>query len=112
MKMVKVNSPSEIKLQGIKTDAEFVDGKLNSLTLTDAHGAMVKFGQDYYSTFVVTVPAPPEMKRVHRVTAERDDVRIQPLDFEDPCAAQNKVDALRAIGFEASVELLEVAVAE
>lgn len=112
MKMVKVKSPSEIKLHGIKADAEFVDGKLHSLTLTDENGSTLKIGQDYYSQFLVLVPAPPEMKRVHRVTAEREDVRMQPLDFEEPDEAQRKVDELRTLGFEANVDLLEVEVVE
>ena len=112
MKMVRIKSPSEIKLQGINADAEFLDGKLHSLTLTDETGGMVKFGQDYYSQFIAMVPAPRETKKVHRVTAEHDGTRIEPVDYDEADEAQRKVDALRAIGFEADVELLEVEVVE
>lgn len=61
MKFKSVKKASELKLDGVDFQIELLDKQLNSVTLTDKSGNVVKFSKHGYSDFAAFVPQPPEM---------------------------------------------------
>lgn len=69
MNLQSVKKASDLKLDGVTFDCEYRDKTLSAVTLTDKSGNLVRFVLENYSVRAL-VPAPPEKKTVHVVTAK------------------------------------------
>lgn len=91
MNLKSIKSSAELKLDGIGIECEFRDKQLSAVTFTDKSGTVVRVALNGYSQMQAYVPAPPEMKTVHVVSAK---VRVigTPIreEFEDTYAANSR----------------------
>src|SRR3990167_5907649 len=67
MNLISIKRTDDLKLEGIKIDAEWRDKELAALTLTDAKGNIVRIATENY-TVRAYVTAPVEKKMVYVVT--------------------------------------------
>lgn len=67
MNLVSIKRTDDMKLEGVKIDAEWRDKQLARVTLTDANGKIVHFALENYCVKAY-VQAPAEKKKVHVVT--------------------------------------------
>lgn len=64
MNLISIKKTDDMKLDGIKIDAEWRDKSLAALTLTDASGNVVRIATEAYQCRAY-VAAPAEKKKVH-----------------------------------------------
>lgn len=69
MNLKTIKNAGELKLDGVTFDCEFRDKTLAAVTLTDKSGNLVRFVLENYSVRAL-VPAAPEKKTVHVVSAK------------------------------------------
>ena len=61
-KLKQVKKASEMQLSGVDVKPEFRDGQLDSVTLTDSVGAVLKIAMSSYSMNAY-IPAPPSTEK-------------------------------------------------
>jgi len=61
MKFKSVKKVQDLKLEGVTFEMELLDKQLQSVTLTDGAGNVVKLSKQGYGDFAAFVPQPPEM---------------------------------------------------
>lgn len=114
MRFKTVKKTSDIKLEGITIDADFVDGTLKRLGLIDKNGNRLQLSDRGYSSLAAEVPAPPEMATKYRLSGKVAGVQMQPATFEYESEALEEKLRIQGEGTETdlAVEPIEVPVDE
>lgn len=93
MRYAKVKHPAEIQLEGVTVEMETVDDSLQSVTITDVKGNVLKLAMISY-TLYAQIPAPPKMVKRYAVQGT---VLTLPVDlqFAHRHEAENAADHFR-----------------
>ena len=94
MKMNMLPEGAKCPLRGINLDTVTIDGALKKATLTDEDGGLLHISVRW-ETLELATPAPPEMKKVHRLSGIVLGIAVQE-DFDSEYLARNRRDALIA----------------
>ncbi len=105
MNLVNVKKASDIVLDGISVDAEFRDGSLHAVTLTDQKGSLVRIALDSYALRAL-IPAPPEKKKVNVLTGKVA-VLGTPIreEFDHQFQAESRRTELESAGIAEGIEI-------
>lgn len=90
MRFATVKKQSDITPLGVQCVADFTDGTVKVLTITDPAGNVLRVRVDSYS-MIVEVPAPPATKKVCRLSGTVAGVPVS-HDFDDVYQAQRARD--------------------
>ena len=96
MNFDRVKLFSKVALTGVTLDFETRDGTLQSVTITDAKGAVLKIAKDDYS-IAALVPAVPKMRKRWAVRGEVNGLKCDER-FDDQWSADQRANGLKDLG--------------
>lgn len=110
--LATVKRTEQMKLDGIIVDAEWRDGSLFAVTLTDKSGALLKIAKSNYGDMSAYTLAPPKKVKQFVVTGEFGSgaAKTAPESFDDKFEADNRASELRIIGADVNIAEAEVEV--
>jgi hypothetical protein len=104
---VRVKKASELQLDGIAIECEYIDGYIGQVTLTDGSGHIVRFSKSQYDSLPVFVPAKPKTEKRHVVAGTVAGLKVEEV-FETEYDARNRQRELEALtGSEDSISVSE-----
>ena len=111
MKWKTLKTATEVKLDGIKTEIEWVNGQIYSVLLTDKSGNKLSVRYASYS-FDVSVPAPKETEKKYVLSGMFKGATIMPITFDKELDAKLEMSNLLNAGADVNIEEKTVEVDE
>ena len=108
MRFKTVKKSSEITLEGVKVELDFVDGALKAAHFTDPKGNTLRITERGYNLYA-EIPAPPETEKKYKLHGHVLDVPVEKI-FDDEFEANQEKRRLEdeAARSELKVEKVEV----
>lgn len=111
MKMQEAKTEKDIKLDGVKAEITRKDSYVIRIILRDTTGNVVEVAESRYNGIEVLIPAPPEKKKVWKVTGKIAGIPIDE-NFDGQYSADQRKEKLESLNAEElAVKEVEVEVA-